>query len=52
MTYHEVTDGTRIFYTDTGQGRPVLLLHGWACDSNDWSRQGMTPAACDCKVRD
>ena len=39
MTYHEVPDGTRIFYTDTGQGRPVLLLHGWACDGNDWSWQ-------------
>ena len=39
MTYHEVPDGTRIFYTDTGQGKPVLLLHGWACDGNDWSWQ-------------
>ena len=25
MAYHEVSDGTRIFYTDTGQGRPVLM---------------------------
>jgi pimeloyl-ACP methyl ester carboxylesterase len=39
MVYHEVSDGTRLFYTDTGQGRPVLLLHGWTCDGTDWSWQ-------------
>lgn len=39
MPFFETPDGTRIFYTDTGQGRPVLLLHGWACDGNDWSWQ-------------
>lgn len=39
MPYHEVSDGTRIFYTDAGDGRPALLLHGWSCDGNDWSWQ-------------
>ena len=39
MAYFETSDGTRLFYTDTGEGRPVLLLHGWACDGNDWSWQ-------------
>jgi pimeloyl-ACP methyl ester carboxylesterase len=39
MAYYEVPDGTRLFYTDTGQGRPVLLLHGWTCDGTDWSWQ-------------
>jgi pimeloyl-ACP methyl ester carboxylesterase len=39
MAYHEVPDGTRLFYTDTGQGRPVLMLHGWTCDGTDWSWQ-------------
>src|SRR5215470_874862 len=39
MAYFETSDGTRVFYTDTGQGRPVLLLHGWCCDGNDWSWQ-------------
>ncbi|KAF2788958.1 alpha/beta-hydrolase [Melanomma pulvis-pyrius CBS 109.77] len=28
-----------LFYTDEGTGTPVLLLHGWACDSHDWSFQ-------------
>ena len=26
MAYHEVPDGTRLFYTDAGQGRAVLML--------------------------
>ena len=30
-----------LFFTDSGevpgqQGPPVLLVHGWTCDSNDW----------------
>jgi pimeloyl-ACP methyl ester carboxylesterase len=39
VAYFGTSDGARIFYTDTGQGKPVLLLHGWACDGNDWSWQ-------------
>jgi pimeloyl-ACP methyl ester carboxylesterase len=29
----------QLFYTQEGDGRNVLLLHGWACDSHDWSWQ-------------
>jgi pimeloyl-ACP methyl ester carboxylesterase len=30
----------RLFYTDTGEGGPPLLfVHGWCCDSHDWSWQ-------------
>src|SRR5919109_5455624 len=39
MAFFEAPDGTRIFYTDAGQGRPILLLHGWCCDGNDWAWQ-------------
>ena len=28
-----------LFYTDTGKGKNVMLLHGWSCDSHDWSWQ-------------
>jgi pimeloyl-ACP methyl ester carboxylesterase len=29
----------KLFYTDEGTGTTALLLHGWACDSHDWSWQ-------------
>lgn len=25
-----------MFFTDDGDGPPVLLVHGWTCDSHDW----------------
>lgn len=28
-----------LFYTEQGSGPTVLLLHGWGCDSHDWSWQ-------------
>lgn len=29
----------KLFYTDVGNGPNVMLLHGWTCDSHDWSWQ-------------
>lgn len=29
----------KLFMTEAGAGRNVMLLHGWTCDSNDWSWQ-------------
>jgi pimeloyl-ACP methyl ester carboxylesterase len=31
--------GTELFYTVEGSGIPILLIHGWACDQNDWAFQ-------------
>jgi pimeloyl-ACP methyl ester carboxylesterase len=28
-----------LFYTDDGDGPPVLVVHGWTCDSHDWQYQ-------------
>jgi pimeloyl-ACP methyl ester carboxylesterase len=37
---HAATSPTaRLFATEAGTGRNVMLLHGWACDSHDWSWQ-------------
>ncbi len=29
----------QLFHTDVGSGPDVMLLHGWTCDSHDWSWQ-------------
>lgn len=29
----------KLFFTDVGEGRNVMLLHGWTADSHDWSWQ-------------
>ena len=29
----------RLFVTEAGTGKNVMLLHGWTCDSHDWSWQ-------------
>jgi non-heme chloroperoxidase len=39
MPYIETTDGTRIFYTDWGIGKPLILIHGWAMSSGMWEYQ-------------
>jgi pimeloyl-ACP methyl ester carboxylesterase len=37
----EVTSGgVRISYDVVGQGRPLVLLHGWACDRSWWTEPG------------
>ncbi|MBI2766715.1 MAG: alpha/beta hydrolase [Chloroflexi bacterium] len=38
MAFAQVRD-TTLFYTDEGSGQPLLLVHGWTCDSHDWSWQ-------------
>jgi pimeloyl-ACP methyl ester carboxylesterase len=30
---------TKLFATKAGTGKDVMLLHGWTCDSHDWSWQ-------------
>jgi pimeloyl-ACP methyl ester carboxylesterase len=36
MAYLETGDST-LFYTVTGNGTPVVLVHGWTADSTDYS---------------
>jgi len=28
-----------LYYTEVGSGRNVMFIHGWSCDSHDWSWQ-------------
>ena len=36
MPYITTSDGTEIYYTEQGAGRPVLLSHGWPLSSDAW----------------
>jgi pimeloyl-ACP methyl ester carboxylesterase len=35
----EAEDGTRLFYTDCGEGTPLVLIHGWPLSSTMWEYQ-------------
>lgn len=37
MPYLPMPAGHEIFHTESGAGRDVLLIHGWACDGSDWA---------------
>ena len=39
MAYFEAADGTEIFYRDQGDGRPVVLIHGWPLTGDSWDKQ-------------
>ncbi|WP_182086634.1 alpha/beta hydrolase [Aureimonas sp. ME7] len=36
MSTFEAQDGTKLFYKDWGQGRPVVLIHGWPLNADMW----------------
>ncbi|MHA6313686.1 alpha/beta fold hydrolase [Pantoea sp. S-LA4] len=35
----KVSPTARLFYTEKGEGKNIMVLHGWTCDSHDWSWQ-------------
>jgi non-heme chloroperoxidase len=39
MSFVTTADGTQIFYKDWGEGRPVVLSHGWPLNSDSWEAQ-------------
>lgn len=36
MSYATAEDGTKIRYKEYGEGRPVLLIHGWPLSGDSW----------------
>ncbi|WTP62290.1 alpha/beta hydrolase [Streptomyces phaeochromogenes] len=39
MPYVTTSDGAQIHYKDWGQGRPVVLSHGWPLNADSWEAQ-------------
>ena len=39
MGYFNADDGCELFYRDSGQGMPVILIHGWPLSSDMWEYQ-------------
>ena len=44
MTSITTTDKTKLYFKDWGQGRPVILLHGWPLSSDSWDDQALAIA--------
>ncbi|WP_394652811.1 alpha/beta fold hydrolase [uncultured Sphingomonas sp.] len=44
MPYVKTRDGTDIYVKDWGEGRPVVLIHGWPLSSDMWDSQAMALA--------
>lgn len=39
MSFLTSADGTEIYYTDWGKGKPVVLIHGWPLSGEMWEKQ-------------
>jgi non-heme chloroperoxidase len=39
MRFITAADGAQIFYKDWGEGRPVVLSHGWPLNADSWESQ-------------
>ena len=39
MAFIDAPDGTPLYYTDWGAGRPVVLIHGWPLNADMWEYQ-------------
>ncbi len=44
MTYITTRDDTKLYVKDWGQGRPVILLHGWPLSADSWDDQALAIA--------
>ena len=44
MAYTPSTDGTQLYYKEWGQGRPVLLMHGWPLTADSFDDMALAIA--------
>ena len=39
MPYYVTDDNVRIYYEEKGEGKPVVLVHGWSCNRRHFKKQ-------------
>ena len=44
MPHAKAKDGTKLYYKDWGEGRPVVLMHGWPLTGDTFDQAGMALA--------
>ena len=44
MDYVKTADGTQLYVKQWGEGRPVILIHGWPLSADSWDDQAMAIA--------
>lgn len=45
MAYIETPDGVPLYYNERGEGEPIVLVHGWTCDSDYWWQKNVDALA-------
>ena len=50
MPMLETKDGTKLYVKDWGQGRPVILIHGWPLTADSWEKQALALAEAGYRV--
>jgi len=44
MAYITTSDNTKLYFKEWGQGRPVILMHGWPLSADSWDDQALAIA--------
>ena len=52
MPFIETSPGVEIYYEETGQGRPLIMLHGWSMSGRVWSFQKELAKTCRLVIPD
>lgn len=50
MSFVSTEDGTQIYYKDWGEGKAVVLSHGWPLNADSWESQMLFLASHGCRV--
>jgi pimeloyl-ACP methyl ester carboxylesterase len=46
MAFYTTNDGVKIYYEEKGEGKPLIMLHGWGCSPNFFKRNVDELAKC------